>query len=195
MLDLFIRLFITLVVIADPFGNIPIFLSLTSNFNSSVRKRIITKAILISGLILIIFACLGQHILDWLNLSLSSFRISAGILLLIISLEIILGFPKVIQKEKDYLAFTPLAVPLIAGPGAIATVMIYTRQVFGVQRILVFMAIFLAMFFCWIVLINSEYLFKFLKTGGTQALAKIMGLILAALAVEMICSGIGEFFT
>ena len=196
MFDLFLHLFITLFIIIDPLGNIPIFLALTPNSSAKERRIIISKAVLFAFFVLAVFAIFGQSLLNYLHLSVASFEVAGGLLLLFVAFEMILGYPKS-EKEKENLALTPLAIPLLAGPGAIAIVIIYGSQFSGIisSKLIAVGIIFLVLFSSWLILINSEHLFKILKKQGTIALAKIMGLILAAISVEMIFSGIKSLLT
>lgn len=190
MVESFLHLFITLLIIIDPFGLIPYFLALTSDFSKKQRQIIISKAIFFAFFILVIFAVFGQELLEYLSLSIASFKVAGGLLLLLIAFEMILGHPKP-PKEKENIALAPLAIPLLAGPAAIATIIIYTGQISGffLSKLIIIGMIFGALFLTWLILINSEHLLKILKREGSLALAKIMGLILAALAIEMIFAG------
>ncbi len=191
MFESFLHLFITLLIIIDPFGLIPYFLALTSNFSQKERALAISKAVLFAALILSIFAVFGQHLLEYLSLSIASFKVAGGLLLLWVAFEMILSHPKP-PKEKEDIALAPLATPLLAGPAAIATIIIYTGQASGfvVSRLIIIGIVFAVLFLTWLILVNSEYLFRILKKQGSLALAKIMGLILAALAIEMIFAGV-----
>ena len=190
MFDAFLHLFLTLLIIIDPFGLIPYFLALTSDFSKKERALAISKAVLFAFAILCIFAVFGQYLLEYLSLSIASFKVAGGLLLLWVAFEMILSHPKP-PKEKENVALAPLATPLLAGPAAIATIIIYTGQAsdFVISRLIIIGIILAVLFLTWLILINSEYLFKILKKQGALALAKIMGLILAALAVEMIFAG------
>ncbi len=193
MTEAFLHLFITLFIIIDPLGFIPYFLGLTRNFSRKEKIAIISKAILVAFFTLTTFTIFGQHLLKYLHLNTFSFQIAGGILLFLIAIEMIMGYPKSkFEKEKESIAIVPLAIPLLAGPGAIATVIIYTAQStdFILSRLIMTGIVFLTLFTSWLILINAEHLFGLLKKEGTIVLTKIMGLILMALAVEMIFVGV-----
>lgn len=190
MFEHFIQLFILLFIIVDPLGNLAIFIGLTSDIDKAKRKKIIFKATLAASLILILFALFGNHILRALNLNPASFAIAGGLLLLIIALKMVFEPLDKILKEDKNIDIVPLAIPLLAGPGAIAAVIVYSVSNAGLEKIMAIAAIASVMFLVAITFSSSEYLLKILKQEGTKTLTKIMGVILVAISIEMIFNGI-----
>lgn len=200
--EFFISVVISIFVMADPFGNIPIFLGLTGGMSGTERRYVITKASVIGSIILFIFALVGKPFMDVLDISLNSLRIAGGILLLLIALDMLLGSETRAKKtdgpheEEDFdsIAVTPMATPLIAGPGSMAVTMIYMNEATGLDKLWILAAILIAMLASWIVVVNSDLLYSFIHKDGARVLTKVMGIVLAAIATGMMISGIGGSF-
>ncbi len=186
---------ITLILIMDPLGNIPIFLSVLNNVDPKRRKFLILRENFIAFLILAVFLFFGKLLLEGMNLSESALEISGGIILFLIALHMI--FPAE-ANNKDYKLtgepfIVPLAVPLIAGPSAMAIVMLLANQ--HPQYLwLWFFALFLATLFCAATLVFADFLRKILGDRGLVAIERLMGMILTTMAVQMFLSGIKTFF-
>jgi len=197
--ELLIHAIVAIIVITDPFGNVPVFLALTEGFTGEERRKLITKASLIALLILLLFAIAGEQFLLYLKVQISSLKIAGGLLLLVIAYEMMLGQPKRYSadelEDRRGVAITPMATPLTAGPGAMTTVMIYmTAASDAYEKLTVILAIVVALFLFWIVVINSDLVYGVVKKDGAQALTKIMGIVLAAIAIEMVITGIRASF-
>lgn len=196
--ELLIYATVAFFVVTDPFGNVPLFLALTEGFTDKDRRKIITKASVIALLILLLFALAGEYILQYLMVHISSLKIAGGLLLLVIGYDMMLGHRQYSPDEledKKGVAITPMATPLIAGPGAMTTVMIYmTAASSTYQKLLVIAAIFIAMFLFWAITVNSDLVYRVVKRDGARAITKIMGIVLAAIAIEMVISGIKSAF-
>jgi multiple antibiotic resistance protein len=200
--EFFISVVISIFVMADPFGNIPIFLGLTGGMSGTERRYVITKASVIGSIILFIFALVGKPFMDVLDISLNSLRIAGGILLLLIAFDMLLGSETRAKKtdgpheEEDFdsIAVTPMATPLIAGPGSMAVTMIYMNEAAGLDKLWILAAILIAMLASWIVVVNSDLLYSFIHKDGARVLTKVMGIVLAAIATGMMISGIGGSF-
>lgn len=198
MIEFFLQILFTILIIADPFGNTPLFLFLTEDLSLKERKQVISKAAVAATTILILFALAGNYLLKFFSIDLGALRIAGGILLFIVAIEMILThgkekrYPK---EEQKSLAITPMATPLIAGPGTMAASLVFINQGTDfIAKILVLLAILLAMFISWLILVNCHLLVRFLKQDGARALTKIMGLLLATIAVGMICQGLKAVF-
>jgi multiple antibiotic resistance protein len=140
--------FVTLLVITDPIGNAPIFLSVTRRLTPRERQRAAMRACLFAGIVILGFAAFGNVVLRYLNVSIGSLSIAGGLLLGIVSLEMLLGidFP---TAESEDVALVPLAAPLVAGPGAIATAMVLWRShPHASGHVAVILAIFAAVILC-----------------------------------------------
>ncbi|MHC1567986.1 MAG: MarC family protein [Candidatus Syntropharchaeia archaeon] len=196
-MSIFIHALITVFVIADPFGNVPIFLSLTENMSSEERRRTIVKAVSSATLILILFALLGEGILEFLNISLNSFKIAGGLLLLVIAFQMLVGSPREVEPgEEESIAVVPMGIPLLAGPGTITSVMIFMTEAQDfLNKASVILAIILAMVGTGLIVINCDFLSKIIKKEGSRALTKIMGIILAAIGIEMMVGGLKTTFS
>lgn len=196
---MFLQVLVAVFVIADPFGNTPIFLALTEGLDSSTRRKIISKAVFIATATLILFGMMGKALLGLLGISIASFRIAGGILLLITALQMLFGSPKAEPYLDDWegIAVVPLAIPLLAGPGTITSVMVFMSAAMTIiDRISVLAAIVIAMLGTWAILLNADRLYVILKREGTIYLTKIMGIILSAIGTEMILHGVkGYFYT
>ena len=129
---LFIRALVGVFVIVNPFGNVPIFISLTSKLTSEERRNAIIKSMIIATAILLVFALIGKVLFDLLNVTLDSLRIAGGLLMLAIAFDMLMGRSPASrideEEERESVAVTPMATPLLAGPGAMTTVMIYMND-------------------------------------------------------------------
>lgn len=197
---LFVHALVGVFVIVNPFGNIPIFISLTSRLTAIERRNAIIKSVLIATAILLVFALIGQTVFSLLNVTLPSLRMAGGLLLLAIAFDMLMGrspASKIDESdEREAVAVTPMATPLLAGPGAMSTVMILMNEAAtnDLQKLSIFLAILLAMAAAFIILINSEFLYSIIKKDGSRVLTKIMGILLATIAIEMMVNGLLKAF-
>ncbi|WP_174591253.1 MarC family protein [Methanocella conradii] len=199
--ELFISAAISIFVMADPFGNIPIFLGLTGGMSGAERRYVISKASAIATVILFVFALVGKPFMDLLSISLNSLRIAGGILLLLIAFDMLMGSETRTKRtdgspdeDIDSIAVTPMATPLITGPGAMTVTMVYMNEAMGMDKLLVLAAILIAMLGSWLIVVNSDLLYSVFRKDGTRVLTKIMGIVLAAIATEMMLAGISGSF-
>ena len=187
---------VTLLLIMDPLGNVPIFNSVLAGCEPSRRARIIVREVVLALVILMGFLFAGNAILGFLGLSQSSLSIAGGVLLFIISMRMIFpGRHSGGEAEGDDEPFlVPLAVPLIAGPSTIAILLLLSSREPG--RMLDWS---IALFFAWLVtaalLVASPWLLRFMGNRGARALERLMGMILVILAVQMLLNGIRDFIT
>lgn len=192
MLIEFVKSFVMLLVIMDPFGGIPIFLSLTKGFKLKRMRKSATRAIKVASIIILIFLFLGSFILEFFSISLESFKIAGGIILLI--LGILYVFDIKIQKEQkqyEHDITIPMATPLIAGPGVLtATIILVSLYGFWIP----FAAAILNLLIFWLLMRYSNYLHHVIGDQGSEILTRIMGLILTSIAVEFIVTGIKTLF-
>ncbi len=208
---LFIQALVGVFVIVNPFGNVPLFISLTTKMTSIERKTAIVKSVVIATAILLVFALIGQTLFALLHVTLSSLRIAGGFLLLAIAFDMLMGRSPASKidpdEEREAVAVTPMATPLIAGPGAMSTVMVLMNeahvaalrnQMGSVQetelKLWIIVAILIAMGAAFVVLINSERVYSFIKKDGSRVLTKVMGIVLATIAIEMAIGGLHEAF-
>ncbi|UBF29224.1 MarC family protein [Kovacikia minuta CCNUW1] len=197
---------VTLFVIIDPIGLVPLFLAMTKQETSQNRSRIILRGVIISGIILLSFIVLGQFLLDELGISLPAFMIAGGIILLIIGLKMVLEDepekqlmttqPSPDEAATHDVAVFPLAMPFIAGPGAIMAVVLLTdNDKFTVSEQIVTAGVLLGILvLTYLILLTSEWMQQILGNTGVNVVTRVMGLIVASLAVETLLEGINHFF-
>ena len=185
----------TLVLVMDPVGNIPVFVSLLKSVDPARRTQIILREALIALLILMIFLFAGQSILRGLQVSVPALGIAGGIILFLIALKMV--FPPELTtepvKQRGEPFIVPLAIPLVAGPSAMTTIMLFvSREPTRVFHW--FVALLVAWFISTLILLSSTPLSKFLGEKGLMALERLMGMILITLSIQMFLNGLGQYF-
>ena len=206
MTELFISAFVTLFVIIDPPGCAPIFASLTSGASKADRRAMAIRSVMIAAAILLFFAVLGEDLLDTLGISLAAFRIAGGIMLFLIALEMV--FEKRTQRreqraneinatpEQEDVSVFPMAIPMIAGPGSIASIMLLMARSDGIQGSLVVLAAMLAvLLLTMLALLAAGPIMRFLGNKVEAMITRILGVILAALAAQFVIDGIAISFS
>ncbi|PHR20475.1 MAG: MarC family transcriptional regulator [Sphingopyxis sp.] len=201
MIELFISSFITFFVVIDPPGCAPIYASLTSNAPPRDRRIMAIRAIFVAALILLVFALFGEQMLGALGISLDSFRIAGGIMLFLIALEMV--FEKRTERREDRaqeiiehpeiedVSIFPMAMPMIAGPGSIAAVMLLTSQNDGVDNALVILgALGSVLLLTLIGLIAAGPLMRILGHKVEAVITRVLGVLLGALAVQFVVDGL-----
>ncbi|HDS45396.1 MAG TPA: NAAT family transporter [Methanomicrobia archaeon] len=188
---LLVNSFIILVVVMDPPGSIPIFIAVTRRMSTDERRRELNHAVIVATILLLLFAFLGKLILDLLGISLNSFMIAGGILLLLVSFDLLKGERKcgVVSEAGTGLGVgaVPIGTPMLAGPGAITAVMVIIQSS-GV--VVVLFAIIAAIIATRLLLGQSYRLYEFMGEVGTEVLSRVIGIIVAAIAIEFIGTGI-----
>jgi multiple antibiotic resistance protein len=194
---LFAEVTITLVVIMDPPGTIPVFLSLVGRRALPARMRAARQAVLVSLGVITLFAVGGEAILSYLHIGIPALQGAGGLLLLLIALDLLTGREANQPQTVDdvNVALVPLGTPLLAGPGAIAATIVFVRQADGragsyVALGLAILAVHLVL---WLCLRYSGALIRVIKDSGITLLAKIAGLLLAAIAVQLIANSVRGF--
>jgi multiple antibiotic resistance protein len=201
-LNFFVYSFTALFIIVNPITSVPIFVSIMERFEKQDRKDMAKKAAIIAALTLISMTFTGNIIFRYMGIEMYSFRIAGGILLFIISIEMLFGKrsrTKSSAMEEDEAQYredvvvTPLAIPLLTGPGAITTGIVLFNSAGGPGgQILLLLSIVLVFLVSYIIISKSEQVFETLGYTGTRVIVRIMGLLLAAIAVQFIITGIGE---
>lgn len=187
-----LRTTIALFVVIDPIGNIPFFMSLTDGMTKQQRRNVIRVASITGLALLIMFALFGIQFLSFFNISLSSFRIAGGILLLLISLRILMEGGWRTQTHSGESGAVPLGFPLLVGPGAITTTIV-TIQSSGFEITLVAILIVFAITVACLVL--SEGIYRLLGQVGSNVFARVMAIFIAAIAVEFVMQGVSHYFS
>lgn len=193
-ISILIQTFIAVFVLADAVGNIPIVLVLTKGMMPDQRNKVIDKAIVIAIVVLLLFAFAGQIILNYLEISIGSLRVAGGLLLLLIALQMLRGEldQPIIEEGRD-VAITPLALPLLAGPGTLTTVMLLMSKSQS-PHIAVVVGILGAMFVTWLILRLANLIDQWIGAEGGVIVTQLLGFLLAALAVEIGSTAIRELF-
>jgi len=190
---------ITLVVIMDPPGTIPVFLSLTGRKSKAARSRAARQAVLVSLGVISLFAIGGEAILRYLHIGIPALQGAGGLLLLLIALDLLTGRghtePEAVEDVN--IALVPLGTPLLAGPSAIAATIVFVRQAEGrTGSYLALGAAILAVhLILWLCLRYSGLVIRVIKDSGITLLAKIAGLLLAAIAVQLIADSVRGFIS
>ena len=187
---LFVGAFALLFAVTDAIGTVPIFVSLTSAFPDA-RKRILKQAIVISTAVLVVFALFGWLIFDIFGITLDDFRIAGGIILFVVAMDQLTGGDvKSKGLEPSDVAAFPLAIPLLAGPGAISTVIIISGPPYS--PLLALIVILCNSVLAYAILSSTDAVRKILGANGTNALSRITALLIAALAVSFVVGGITD---
>lgn len=185
---------ITLILVMDPLGNIPLFLAALNKVDPKKRQKIILRETFFAFVILTIFLFFGQFILEGMQISEPALQISGGIILFLIAIRMIFphnGHEERVRQISDPF-IVPLAVPLIAGPSTMTIVMLLASQAPEALNIW-FLALFIAWSITTIILVFADYLRKILGERGLIAMERLMGMILTTMAVQMFLSGLNRF--
>jgi len=192
---MFGAVFVTLVVIMDPLGNIPLFLGLTAGRTNRTRRKLALQAVLVSLSVISLFAALGQQILAYLGIGIPALQGAGGLLLTIVALELLT------DKQDDpaevdnvNVALVPLGTPLLAGPGAIVATIVFVKQAHGLADVTaiaagilaVHLLVFLSLFF-------SVSITRLIREAGIVLLTRISGLLLSAIAVQLLADSVRGF--
>lgn len=194
----FFSSFSAIFAIVDPFAIIPIFLSLTDRLSNQERIRVCRKATLVAMVVLLAFAVFGEGIFRLFGISIPAFRIAGGILLLLLGIAQLSAERERVKHEeedesleRDDVSIFPLATPLLAGPGAISTVVLQGSQTQSLlHKILFFLAIILVFVASYLLLRSAPYLYRVFGKTGLNLVTRIMGIILTAIAVQYIIDGL-----
>ena len=201
MIELFTTAFITLAVIVDPPGCAPIFASLTSGATDAHRRRMAIRSCIVAWCILMFFALLGEPLLKHMGISLSAFRLAGGIMLFMIALDMVFERRTERREERaeeikgtpeaEDVSVFPMAIPMIAGPGSIASVMLLNARAEGLQESLVVLAAMtIVILLTMAALLAAGPLMRFVGAKVEAMITRILGVILAALATQFVLDGL-----
>ena len=189
-----LKFFIGLLAIINPFGVLPIFISLTKDMTPEERRHINVVTHIAVTIIL------GEEILEWFGISLNAFRIAGGVLICIIAYNMMQGSLRIrnsrdSQDKGSSFAVVPMALPLMAGPGAISSTIVYASEFHGSSNLLsLFLAIIAFCLISFTIFSMASIIYRFLRQMGVVIVSKIMGIIMMALGVEIFSAGLrGEF--
>jgi multiple antibiotic resistance protein len=187
--------FVTLFVIMDPPGTIPIFLSLTGGRTGSERRRVAWQAALVSFVVIVLFALFGQQILAYLGITLPALQCAGGLLLLLVALELLTGrADEPAPTGEVNVALVPLGTPLLAGPGAIVATMVFVRRIEGVwDAVAIAVGIVAVHVVLWLTMRFSIGIIRLIRDSGVVLITRIAGLLLSAIAVQLIAEAVRAF--
>jgi multiple antibiotic resistance protein len=205
MVEQLVKFFVVFFVVVDPISLMPLFAGLTQGASARFKKKMAGKASAIALAICVLFALVGAKFLDIMGISLSSFRIAGGTLLFLIALDMVFARPSGTRsttserketKQREDISVFPLAFPFIAGPGALATILLTAGEVGTKPLIFVgFLGVVaLVVAICWILMLATPRLMRVLGVTGANVVSRLSGVILAALAVQFIVDGIRGSF-
>ena len=197
-LTFFWQVFVTLLVIMDPPGLVPPFLGLTRGLPPSVVHRLAWQAALVGLGVIVGFAVFGQSILSYLGVELPSLQAAGGLLLLLVALQLLTGTyaePTEEERTKVNVAFVPLGTPLLAGPGAIVATMVFVHASTVAQFVSFSVALLAVTVLLWLTMRFSGVILRVLRASGVELSTRIAGLLLSAIAVQLIVSAIRAFVT
>ena len=191
------EVFITLFVIMDPPGTVPLFLALTSTMTGKERHRAARQAVLVAAGVILGFALFGQQLLGYMHISLPALQASGGLLLLLVAMELLTGKLKDPEAPKGNVnvAMVPLGTPLLAGPGAIVAAMLFVQRVDGsvTDWVSVAVGFALVLLSLWVAMRFAGVVMKVLGESGTILVTRIAGLLLAAIAVQLVADAVIAF--
>ena len=200
MIELFLKMFLTIFVVMDPLGAVPLFISVAGDLDAERKKATIRKAILISFVVMTVFVLAGRFILGFFGIAPGSFSVAGGILFFLISIDMLFGQPKrtrtsTQEEEDEYhqsIAVFPLAIPYISGPGLITTIMLYAAgpTPFLETSLLLLVSIVICLVAMFASLSASSVILRVLGKTGVSVIERIMGLLLSGLSIQFVYEGL-----
>ncbi|HEY1618079.1 MAG TPA: MarC family protein [Streptosporangiaceae bacterium] len=185
--------FVTLLVITDPPGVVPVFLGLTRDRPAAERNRLAWQAAAVALGVIVAFALFGRSILTYLGVGLPALQVAGGLLLLLVALQLLTGKsdPTELDEAKANVAFVPLGTPLLAGPGAIVATMLFVQRTHSLGDVLAFAVALLAVTAAlWLAMRYSGTIQRVLHDSGVELLTRIAGLLLSAIAVQLVIGAV-----
>jgi len=193
-LTLLAEVTITLFVIMDPPGTIPLFLSLTGGRSAAMRRRAAWQAVVVAFGVIVLFALFGRQILAYLHISLPALQTAGGLLLLLVALELLTGKEEAVQAKDVNVAMVPLGTPLLAGPGAIVATMVFVEQVDSAAELTaVALGVVAIHVVLWLTMRFSVGILRLIKESGVTLVTRISGLLLSAIAVQLVADAVRAF--
>lgn len=198
-----ITAFVTMLVVIDPIAIVPIFLALTPGMDAKQRNRIALRAIIVAGLLLALFAFFGKAVLEFIGISMPAFRVAGGILLFLTAMDMLFErrtkrrehsseTPEIIEQDDP--SVFPIAIPLVAGPGAIASIILLVGEKPGGEGLITILGITaLILLIMYVFLRLSSRLERVLGKVAINVITRVLGMLLAALSVQFVLDGLAEF--
>tara|TARA_B110001450_G_C17561787_1_gene457053 strand:- start:110 stop:715 length:606 start_codon:yes stop_codon:yes gene_type:complete len=201
MLETFLQYFVLYFVVIDPIGTAPLFLVVTKGLKNEDKKKVAFEGVLIATIVLLFFAFFGSFVLRYLGISFPAFTIAGGVILFLIALEMLFDIrsqrkKKSINEKSDKISIFPIAIPLLAGPAAITSVILTISQAEGSYSLLLIniLCLFSVMFVSFVVLRVFTKFQKYINEKIINIFTRVIGIILAALSIQYILDGIRNFF-
>ncbi|HEX3848900.1 MAG TPA: MarC family protein [Steroidobacteraceae bacterium] len=206
MIETLIKFFVVFFVVVDPISLIPLFAGLTQGASARYKKKMAVRATAIALVICVLFALVGARFLEVMGITLSAFRIAGGTLLFLIALDMVFARTSGTRststeqeeaKRREDISVFPLAFPFIAGPGALATILLTAGEAGSstLQFAGLLIVVALVLIVCWVLMLATPRLMKVLGVTGAAVVSRLSGVILAALAVQFIVDGIHGSFS
>jgi multiple antibiotic resistance protein len=193
-----VTIFLTIFIVVDPFGIVPVFISLTGGFDARRRRRTILRSAVVAFIVLCLFILGGNAVLRFLGIQPGSFYIAGGILMFIISIDLLLGKPgrmktseEAADEEHNDVSIFPLAIPMLAGPGAITSVLLFASQdtLGGFMLPVLIGSVALTLAFSGLTMFLSSFFLRVLGRTGVSVIERIMGIILTGMSVQFVYDG------
>ena len=201
MLEIFLQYFVLYFVVIDPIGTTPLFLVVTKGLNTKDKNKVAFEGVLIATIVLLFFAFFGNYVLKYLGISFPAFTIAGGVILFLIALEMLFDIrserkKRSINDKRDKISIFPIAIPLLAGPAAITSVILTISQAEGSYSLLIINIICLisVMLVSFVILRVFTKFQKFFNEKIINIFSRVIGIILAALSIQYILDGIKSFF-
>jgi len=201
-----LKVIVTFLTVVDPVGLVPLVVGMLGHYPKAERAVIITKATLIAAVVIAVFGIFGRLIFESLGISIYAFNIAGGVLLFLVAIDMLFGRASgtrdtpVEQEEaqtREDISVFPLAIPLIAGPGTIATVILLTSSAGtnALQLSIVGIAAIITLLLAWTAMRLSMYIERGIGTTGILVVSRILGMLLGALAVQFVLNGVSEYIS
>ena len=197
MEQLFGEAFVTLFVIMDPPGTLPVFLALTAPMPRRQRARAAGQSVVVAGVVIVAFAVFGNQVLDYLGVTLPALQCAGGLLLLLVALQLLTGQADDPERTAGVnIALVPLGTPLLAGPGAIVATMVFVTRASGPAEYAAIAAAIAAVLVClYLVLRFASVIHRLIRDSGVTLVSRIAGLLLSAIAVQLVADAVHAFIT
>ena len=183
----FVMTFVPLFIVIDAFGNLPFLITMAADMNRRERNKMVNYAVLTATVVGLVFLFFGQFILKVLNITVGSFAIAGGVILLVLSIRYMSTGHMVTTTKKEMAAIVPIGTPLTVGPATITTLLLLARQ-YPLYMVLVSFAV--NMVITWVIFFLSQKIARFMGQGGLTAVSRVFSLLLAAIAVSMMITGL-----